>query len=269
MTIERGDPGPTRDPEALPSPALTLTQAAQDHLKAIWTAREWVEQPVTTTLLAERLALSPSTVSEQVRRLGELGLVRHQRYRPVTLTPAGEAQALRMVRRHRLLETYLVAELGYTWDEVHDEAEALEHVVSDLMLDRIDRRLGHPSADPHGDPIPSADGALVRPDAVPLEGLGAGETGVVARVDDRDPAVLRWCEEVGLRPGVRVRVQRRGRHRDVRLVAELAGGGEHVSLTPAAVAAVLVVRAAGKTEDVGPEAAEVTPPRPPRAPGAA
>ncbi len=242
-------PGPPTLPDAA-GPALT--QAAQDHLKAIWAAREWVDRPVTTTLLADRLSLSPSTVSEQVGRLVDLGLVLHQPYRPVALTDAGETQALLMVRRHRLIETYLVAELGYTWDEVHDEAEALEHVVSDLMLERMDERLGHPTADPHGDPIPSADGALVRPDAVPLEELEAEERGVVARVDDRDPEVLRWCEGAGLRPGTGVRVLRRGGEDGsggAASVAELTSGpasaATTVPLPPAVLAAVRVVRDAG------------------------
>lgn len=191
-------------------PRPALTPAAQDHLKVIWSAAEWVDSPVTTTALAERLGVAPSTVSEQVRRLVDAGLVLHEPYRPIALTPEGEAQALRMVRRHRLIETWLVAELGYSWDEVHDEAEALEHAVSDLMVERLDARLGFPSADPHGDPIPAADGAVHRPDARPLNTLGVGGSGAVARVDDREPATLRWCEGVGLRPGTTITVLGRG-----------------------------------------------------------
>ena len=237
-------------------PRPALTPAAQDHLKVIWSAREWVDAPVTTTALAERLGVAASTVSEQVRRLVDAGLVLHEPYRPIALTVAGEAQALRMVRRHRLIETWLVAELGYSWDEVHDEAEALEHAVSDLMVDRIDARLGFPRADPHGDPIPAADGALHRPDARPLSTLTVGGSGVVARVDDRDPATLRWCQGVGLRPGTTVTVLGRcpvpapgsGQSRGVAaLTARLlpAGGAGSdavdVEVPEAVVAALLVV----------------------------
>lgn len=235
-------------------PRPALTPAAQNHLKVIWSAREWVDSPVTTTALAERLGVAPSTVSEQVRRLVDAGLVLHQPYRPIALTPTGEAQALRMVRRHRLIETWLVAELGYSWDEVHDEAEALEHAVSDLMVERIDARLGFPRADPHGDPIPAADGAVHRPDARPLASLAVGGSGVVARVDDRDPATLRWCQGAGLRPGTVVTVLDRGRPPapgagqsggvaalTARLRPAGAQGSDAVEVPGSAVAAVLVV----------------------------
>ena len=224
-----------------------LSPAAQDHLKVIWSAAEWSDSPVTTTALAERLGVAPSTVSEQVRRLVDAGLVAHRPYRPVALTEAGRAQALRMVRRHRLIETWLVAELGYSWDEVHDEAEALEHAVSDLMVERIDARLGHPRADPHGDPIPAADGAVARPDARPLARLAAGEGGVVARVDDRDPDLLRWCEAVGLRPGAAVTVvgPGGGGATAARLGDVPGGGGDGAVDVPAAAAAAVQVGPAG------------------------
>ena len=182
------------------------TAVEQDYLKAVYTAREWSGEPVTTTLLAQRLGAAPSTVSETVARLARRGLVRHQRYRPVELTPDGEALALRVVRRHRLLETYLVTELGFTWDEVHVEAEVLEHVVSDVLLERMDATLGHPARDPHGDPIPSADGEVTRPDAPPLSAVEVGASGVVARVSDVDPELLRWCAQVGLALDAHVRV---------------------------------------------------------------
>jgi DtxR family Mn-dependent transcriptional regulator len=175
-----------------------VTAVEQDYLKAVYTAREWSGEPVTTTSLAARLGAAASTASETVARLARRGLVRHQRYRPVELTADGEALALRVVRRHRLLETYLVTELGFTWDEVHAEAEVLEHVVSDVLLERMDAKLGHPRRDPHGDPIPSPAGEVARPDAHLLSAFGVGERGVVARIADGDPALLRWCAEVGL-----------------------------------------------------------------------
>ena len=247
------DTGSDVDPAPDRARRPALTPAAQDHLKAIWSAGEWVDSPVTTTLLAERLGVAPSTVSEQVRRLVDAGLVAHRPYRPIALTGAGEAQALRMVRRHRLIETYLVAELGYSWDEVHDEAEALEHAVSDLMVERIDARLGRPRSDPHGDPIPAADGAVARPDARPLARLGVGEGGVVARVDDRDADLLRWCEAVGLRPGVAVTVL--GPAGGGATAARLEGApGDDGAQGGAAAAAVEVPAAAAAAVQVAPPA---------------
>ncbi len=121
-----------------------LTTVAQDYLKVIWTAQEWSHEKVSTKMLAERIGVSASTASESIRKLADQGLVDHEKYGAVTLTDAGRRAALAMVRRHRLMETFLVRELGYGWDEVHDEAEVLEHAVSDRMLDRIDAKLGHP-----------------------------------------------------------------------------------------------------------------------------
>lgn len=174
-----------------------LSPVNQDYLKVIWTAREWTADPVTTSMLAERLGSSRSTVSEGVRRLAEAGLVEHARYGAVELTPAGRAAALAMVRRHRLIETFLVDYLGYGWDEVHDEAEVLEHAVSDDLVERLAARLGHPTRDPHGDPIPGPDGAVP---ALPATRLDAVEPGRnrVARVSDADPALLRHLAGLGL-----------------------------------------------------------------------
>ncbi|QTE28501.1 metal-dependent transcriptional regulator [Pengzhenrongella sicca] len=182
-----------------------LTAVAQDYLKVIWTAREWSTAPVTTKLLAARLRVGAPTVSEMVRRLGAQGLVDHAPYGSIELTALGRAHAVAMVRRHRLIETLLVQELGYSWDEVHDEAEVLEHAVSDLLVERIAARLGHPDRDPHGDPIPTADGHVPTPAAQRLWDLGPGEW-VLARVSDADPGVLRLCAAHGLRPDVRITV---------------------------------------------------------------
>ena len=125
-----------------------LTTVAQDYLKVIWTAQEWSHEKVSTKMLAERIGVSASTASESIRKLADQGLVDHEKYGAVTLTDAGRRAALAMVRRHRLMETFLVQELGYSWDEVHDEAEVLEHAVSDRMLDRIDAKLGYPDPRP-------------------------------------------------------------------------------------------------------------------------
>ncbi|NUS44538.1 MAG: metal-dependent transcriptional regulator [Mycobacteriaceae bacterium] len=178
--------------------SLALSPVSQDYLKAIWTAQEWSPERVSTKLLAERVGVSASTVSEAIRKLADQGLVDHARYGAITLTEAGRAAAVAMVRRHRLLETFLVKELGYGWDEVHDEAEVLEHAVSDLLMSRIDRKLGHPDRDPHGDPIPSTDGAVPTPPARPLSEFADGEAGRVARISDSDPAMLRYFDSVGI-----------------------------------------------------------------------
>ena len=140
-----------------------LSPVTQDYLKVIWTSQEWAEVKVTTKMLAESLGVSPSTASEAIRKLADQGLVSHERYGAVTLTDSGRAAAILMVRRHRLLETFLVRELGYGWDEVHDEAEVLEHAVSDRLMARLDAKLGYPQRDPHGDPIPAADGTKKPP----------------------------------------------------------------------------------------------------------
>ena len=174
-----------------------LTAANQDYLKVIWSAQEWSDDPVTTTLLARRMGFSPSTVSEAVKKLTAAGLLTHARYGAIALTPAGRTAALAMVRRHRIIETFLVAELGYEWDEVHEEAEVLEHAVSDRLIDALDARLGHPRRDPHGDPIPTRDGEVPTPPASPLH-LVEGGAVRVARISDTDPQVLRYFAELGV-----------------------------------------------------------------------
>ncbi|GAA4848445.1 manganese-binding transcriptional regulator MntR [Luteimicrobium xylanilyticum] len=183
-----------------------LTSVAQDYLKVIWTAQEWSADPVTTKLVADRMGVGASTVSETVRRLGSQGLVEHARYGSIELTSEGRRHALAMVRRHRLIETFLVETLGYGWDEVHDEAEVLEHAVSDGLVERIDSLLGHPERDPHGDPIPRVDGTVPRPGAVNLPELAAGDHGRVARISDADPDVLRYLDELGIRLDTELRV---------------------------------------------------------------
>lgn len=183
-----------------------LSTVAQDYLKVIWTAQEWSPDKVSTKMLAERIGVSASTASESIRKLADQGLVDHEKYGAVTLTDAGRLAALKMVRRHRLMETFLVMELGYSWDEVHDEAEVLEHAVSDTMLDRIDAKLGYPTRDPHGDPIPAPDGRVPTPPARQLSACSDGDAGVVARISDADPEMLRYFDSVGINLDSRVRV---------------------------------------------------------------
>lgn len=186
--------------------ASDLTAVAQDYLKIIWTAQEWSPEKVSTKLLADRIGVSPSTASESIRRLADQGLVHHEKYGAVTLTDRGRSAAISMVRRHRLLETYLVRALGYSWDEVHDEAEVLEHAVSDRMLARIDAKLGYPTRDPHGDPIPAADGKVPTPPARQLSDCAGGEVGTVARISDADPEMLRYFDSVGINLDSHLRV---------------------------------------------------------------
>ena len=220
-----------------------LTAVAQDYLKVIWTAQEWSLEKVSTKMLAEKLGVSPSTASESIRKLSEQGLVDHAKYGAVTLTDAGRRAALGMVRRHRLLETFLVSELGYSWDEVHDEAEVLEHAVSDRLVARIDAKLGFPRRDPHGDPIPASDGQVPTPPARQLWDCHDGETGTVARISDADPEMLRYFDSVGINLDSRVRVVRRREFAGMISVAIESGGHAATSLelgSPAARAIWIV-----------------------------
>ncbi|MEZ3161555.1 metal-dependent transcriptional regulator [Microbacterium sp. BWT-B31] len=180
--------------------------AVDDYLKTIYHHTEWQSARITPSQLAAVLGLAPSSVTEMVQKLAAQGLVTHRPYGPVSLSPAGERRAAAVIRRHRLIETWLVREFGYTWDEVHDEAEVLEHAVSDRLLDGIDERLGHPRFDPHGDAIPDAAGRVHREPFVLLADAAAGHSGRVLRVSDRDPALLRTLDEAGVVVGAIVTV---------------------------------------------------------------
>ncbi len=175
-----------------------LTQTTQDYLKVVFSAQEWTNEPVTTSVLAQRLGLSPSTVSEGVKRLSEQGLFRHAPYGAIELTEAGRRAAVGMIRRHRLIETFLVEQLGYSWDEVHDEAEVLEHAVSDRMIERIDESLGRPARDPHGDPIPAPDGTFPALMANRLSEIAPPARLRVVRVSDVEPEILRYLRAAGV-----------------------------------------------------------------------
>ncbi len=193
-----------RSPLIVESANGALSTVAENYLKAIYSHTEWQPDPMTSSQLAARLGSAPSSVTEMVKKLTVQGFVEHALYGTIVLTPRGRAEALRMVRRHRLIETWLVSEFGYGWDEVHDEAEVLEHVVSDRMIDAIDERLGHPTADPHGDPIPQADGAVPLARGVRLSEVEAGSTVRVVRISDSDPEVLRLLEGRGIGVGTRL-----------------------------------------------------------------
>ena len=181
-----------------------ITAVAQDYLKVIWSATEWGGPAIGTKELALRFGTTSANVSETVKRLAAQQLVEHQPYKPVVLTARGTELALTMVRRHRLVESFLVETLGYDWDEVHDEAERLEHAVSDTMIDRIDHLLGHPAADPHGDPIPAADGTVTRPaGTVNLSDVVPGAFTVV-RISDADPHCLGRLLALEVLPGAAI-----------------------------------------------------------------
>lgn len=177
---------------------------SEDYLKVIYSASEWGGEGISVSGLAERMDVVASTASENVRKLAEQGYLIHQPYRGITLTPQGRQRALMIVRTHRLLETYLYERLGFEWDEVHHEADLLEHVASEQLIDHIDRELGHPTEDPHGDPIPSADGTVPHVMWQPLSELDDGRCATVLRISDSDPELLRYMESMGVQPGADV-----------------------------------------------------------------
>ena len=181
------------------------SEAIQDYAKAIYALQRRSDgAPVATNDLAERLRVTPASVSAMLKKLAERGLVEHVPYRGVLLTPAGERVALEVLRHHRLLELYLVEHLGMTWDEVHAEADRLEHHISEGLEDRIAAKLGQPSRDPHGDPIPDRDGVMVAEPTAPLADLACGDTARIVRVSDRTPKLLQYLAERGLLPGAEV-----------------------------------------------------------------
>ncbi|MBA3659745.1 MAG: metal-dependent transcriptional regulator [Gemmatimonadales bacterium] len=202
-----------------------LTRSAEDYLKAIF--RLTAEgRHASTSDIAHLLDLSAPSVSAMIKRLSDQGLLEHVPYKGVQLTGEGRRVALRVVRRHRLIETYLVGCLNYTWDTVHDEAERLEHAASDTLVERMAAVLGHPAVDPHGDPIPTADGAIAEPAETPLSAVEVGHTVSVGRVAEGEPERLRYIASVGLRPGVVVTVVTRQPFQGP--ITVHADGGDHV-----------------------------------------
>lgn len=179
----------------------------ENYLKSIYQiCSRQEDRPAATGALAESLSVSPGTVTSMLKTLSESGLATYTPYEGVRLTPAGAALALRVLRRHRLIELFLVRTLNLSWDEVHEEAEHMEHAVSDLLIDRIDQYLGYPKADPHGDPIPTADGALETPQGQTLAACPAGTTFRFVRVMDQSPEFLRFLTEANLQIGAEGKV---------------------------------------------------------------
>lgn len=178
-----------------------LPAVAQDYLKAIFRLAEWDHEPVTAARIAGELGLKPSTTTEGLKRLESQGLISREAYKPVELTNAGRVAAMAMVRRHRMIETFLVETLGYGWDEIHDEAERIEHAVSETFVERLAAHLGNPQRDPHGDPIPDRTGHITAASVRSLVDLAEGEDSVVERISDKDPELLRYLEANGIVPG--------------------------------------------------------------------
>jgi DtxR family Mn-dependent transcriptional regulator len=178
-----------------------ISSAVQDYAKAIYALEQRAGAAVSTNALADRMGVTPASASAMVKRLDGLGLVTHVPYRGVQLTTEGTKVALEILRHHRLLELYLAETLGVPWDRVHDEAEVLEHVLSEELEELIAAKLGDPTHDPHGDPIPTRDGRVPDTQTVALHELAAGATGCFVRISDSDPEMLRYLADRGIAPG--------------------------------------------------------------------
>ncbi len=217
------------------------TSTVEDYLKAILLEEQasGIDR-VPTGRVAQALALQPSTVTAMMKALADGGLVEHERYAGVRLTESGRKLALHVLRRHRLVELFLVEVLGFDWSEVHDEAERLEHAVSDRLIDRIDEMLGRPAVDPHGDPIPTAALEVAAGAGEPLSELPAGVRARVTRVGDQDAGFLRRVDRLGLSPGARLKVVERDADADT-LDLDL-GRGQRVALGLRAAAKITVER---------------------------
>ena len=190
-------------------PTAANSEAVEDYAKAIYALSQRGEGAVTTSALAERLGVSPGSVTAMLKRMVEMGLVDHELYQGSSLTEAGERVALEVIRHHRLIESYLSEALGMPWDRVHDEAEVLEHYISEELEERLAVALGDPSHDPHGDPIPDRELVLAPGTGTPLAELEAGAEGTFTRVSDSDPEMLRYLAERGIRPGAKLEVRER------------------------------------------------------------
>ena len=175
------------------------TRAVEDYLKTIYEIQDG-QGKVATTVLAERLGLAPSSVTGMIKKLAGMHLVIYEPYQGVVLTEAGQKIALEVIRHHRLVELFLAETLGVPWDQVHEEAHRIEHVLSEDLEDRMDAVLGHPSTGPHGAPIPTRDGIIAQTDCVRLPDLKPGQSAVVTEISDHDPALLRYLGELGLHP---------------------------------------------------------------------
>jgi len=202
-----------------------VSTAVQDYAKAIWSIAQRGDEPVSTSAIADRLEVSPASASAMVKRLEALGLVTREPYHGVRLTSAGQRVALEVLRHHRLLELYLAEALGMSWDRVHAEAEVLEHAISPELSELIAAKLGNPTHDPHGDPIPTRDGEIDEPPTRSLADLAPGDRGVFARVSDSNPDMLRYLSKRGIAPGDELELV--GREPFGGPLTVRTGGGEH------------------------------------------
>lgn len=236
MSAAREDlsaPPPTTEP---------LTAPVEDYLKAIYTIGRGTGAAATNEI-AQRLALAPASVSGMVRRLADQGLLAYERYHGVKLTETGRRAALRTLRRHRVIEAFLAQALDYPWDRVHAEAERLEHAASDELVDRMAATMGEPEVDPHGAPIPTRDGAVDETEYTSLADLAVDTPGIVVRVTDEDPAMLRYLAELSVVPGKRVTVKSRAPYGGP---ITLAVGRQEISVGPALAAHVMTAPVAAK-----------------------
>ena len=184
---------------------MSLSQSVEDYLKAIYLL-ETEDEPATTNNIAESLSVSSASVTNMFKKLAKLKLINHKSYRGAELTQAGEKIALEVIRHHRLLELYLKEMMGYSWDEVHDEAEKLEHHISEQFEDKIAELLNDPTHDPHGDPIPSKEGVVPQMASLAITDAEENTPYIIGRVRDQDPELLRYLEKSGIIPGVKLTV---------------------------------------------------------------
>jgi DtxR family Mn-dependent transcriptional regulator len=195
-----------------------------DYLKAVWVIAG--TGAASTKDISEQLSVAPASVTNMLRRLQDMGLVEYERYRGASLTERGREEALRLVRQHRLIETFLMKHLGYSWQDVHEEAERLEHAVSDEFTERLAELLGHPDRDPHGDLIPAADGTFAPERSKPLSETEAGQRVHIIKVSDESASALNYLGERGLVPGSVLSVKE-VRSLDGVVTVEDEGGDEH------------------------------------------
>ncbi len=214
-------------------PKRRTNEGAENYAKALYELQEREPEGVGTSAVAQRLGVTPASASGMLRRLADEGVVEYAPYRGARLTPEGERIALEVIRHHRLIELFLAEVLGMPWDRVHEEAEVLEHHISEELEELIAAKLGQPALDPHGDPIPDRDLAVRSDESVPLTELEVGEEGVFTRVSDSDASMLRYLAERSIQPG-----------------AKLAVGGREPFGGP------VVVEIGGRTHSLGPELAE-------------
>lgn len=217
-----------------------LPERTQDYLKEMFNYEEktGVDSPVSLGDLATAMGQKLPTTTEAIKRLAAQGLVNYERYKGATLTTAGREMAVQMARKHRLIEAFLVNSLGYSWDEVHSEADKLEHACSELFIQRIDALLGHPSRDPHGDPIPRSDGSVDRLSRLVLANAQPGEKIVMEQVNDSDPELLRYLAEHEVLPGTNLIVKSPARAGLIEVEVE---GGRVITLAELAAREISVV----------------------------